>query len=135
MKNIAVKINNYGHLVPHIDDRRYILSQAKADREYEVKFVKSRNIKHLGKYWVLMKAMAFHYSSVCDDDETWHYYFKEKFLPLKEMRFKGEIKLYPSSIAFDKMTQIEFDEYYKKIDIFLVENGLEIDELINTMEV
>lgn len=134
MKNIAVKIDNNCNLIPHPNDKRY-LAHVKQNKEYAIKFVNSRNIKYLGLYWMLLRALAFHYPGVCDDDETWHYFFKEKFLPLKEMRFKGELKLYPSSIAFDKMTQSEFDDYFKKIDSFLAEKALNINELISTMEV
>ena len=75
-----------------------------------------------------MKALEFHFGNT---DEGWHLYYKAKFLPMVEFKMKDKLLLYPSSIAFDKMDQLEFNEYFKKIDNYLLEKGYTIDDLIN----
>lgn len=134
MKEIIIKIDNNGNLQP-IDNysRQLVLASLKFNKQYEIKIVNKRNIKHLAKYWILLKALSFHFGNT---DNGWHLYLKSKFLPLEEFQFKsGKKILYPSSVAFDKMNQIEFDEYYKKVEDFLIENGYNIDELIEHCEI
>jgi len=127
--NCKHTILNKGNLsVPDVYDRQAIETRLK-NKEYKVKVINERNLKHLGKYWLLMSALVFHFGNT---EDGWHTYYKAKFLPMIEFKLKDKIILYPASIAFDKMDQLEFDEYYKKIDSYLVEKGYNIDELIET---
>ena len=134
MKEIIVKPNNQGDLIP-VDqyDRTLVIEALKPTKEYTCKIIQTRNLKHLSKYWVLMKALEFHFDQ---PDVAYHMYFKELFLEPIILTLKdGTVKKYPNSIAFDKMNQLEFDAYYKKIEQWLNAKGLDIDELINTMEI
>jgi hypothetical protein len=134
MKEFAAKIDAHGNIIPvDVHDKILLTQELKQGKTYKCKLTNSRNIKHLGKYWLLMKALAFHFPSAADTNTAWHEYYKYKFLPLIEFNSKEGKMLFPSSIAFDKMDQLEFDEYYKKVDNFLLESGYNIDELINTM--
>lgn len=128
---IGITIDKNGTINPaNINDRKWLVSKLKQNKEYKCKITNSRNIKHLGLYWILMKALEFHFGNT---DEAWHQYFKTKFLPLTEFKIKGEKRLYPSSVAFENMSQIEFDDYYGKIENHLIECGYNIEELIDTM--
>jgi len=134
MNSFAVKIDNHGNIIPvDVHDKIILTQQLKQGKTYKCKITNARNIKHLGKYWLLMQALAFHFPNAADTDEAWHLYYKHKFLPLVEFKTKDGMMLFPSSIAFDKMSQIEFDEYYRKIEDHLNKTGYQIDELIETM--
>jgi len=77
--------------------------------------------------------LEFHFGNTA---EAWHMYFKEKFLPLTEFIMPdGTKRLYPSSTSFEKMNQIEFNEYYDKVDKHLINCGYTIEELLDTMGV
>ena len=130
MKEIIIKRNKQGDIIP-VDnyERQLVIDTLKESREYKCKLTQGRNLKSLGKYWVLMKALEFHFGNT---DEGFHLFFKELFLPPIIFKLKnGEIRKYPNSIAFDKMDQLEFNEYFKKIDNYLLEKGYTIDDLIN----
>lgn len=100
------------------------------DGEYQMILTKKRNIKHHRKYWLLMNALAFHFGNT---SELWHIHYKAKFLPLEEFHLpSGRKILYPSSTSFEKLDQTGFDEYYKNIENYLIEQGYSIDELIET---
>lgn len=131
MKNIIIIKQHDRLTIPNVYDRE-IIKTLKDGQEYEVKIYTKRNIKHLAKYWLLMQALEFHFSD--NTAEAWHLYYKAKFLPLVEFKIRGEKILYPSSVAFDKMTQTEFDKYYKDVETHIINNGYNIDELISTME-
>lgn len=133
MKNIIVKKTKNGNLFVVSDYDKATICEKLKDREYECKIIQSRNIKHLGKYWMLLKALEFHFSNT---DEGYHLFFKELFLPPIEFILKsGIIKKYPNSIAFDKMDQLAFNDYYQKIENWLIEKGYNIDELIETSRI
>src|SRR4030043_1845521 len=110
MKSIVMKLLNTGNFSPiDFDTRRLILLELKPEREYELKIELKRNIKHNAKYWVLLKALEFHFGNT---DIGWHLYFKSKFLPMVDFKLpSGKRLLYPNSTAFDKLDQIGFDEY------------------------
>lgn len=133
MRDIIITIDNNFDLKTAIDVKKYLQQYVKPGDELKCKLTKSRNIKHNSKYWVLLNALEFHFDNTA---EAWHMFFKSRFLPMVEFAFKtGKRVLYPASTAFDKMSQLEFDEYYKKVEKFLNDYGYDIDEIINTMEV
>ena len=132
MKNIIIIKQQDKLTIPNAYDRE-LIKTLKNGQEYEVKIYTKRNIKHLAKYWVLMSALEFQFAD--NTAEGWHLHYKAKFLPLVEFKFRGQVILYPSSVAFDKMTQTEFDKYYKDVENHLISCGYNIDELINTMGV
>jgi hypothetical protein len=129
LKEIIIKRDKQGNIIP-VDnyERQLVIDTLKESREYKCKLTYSRNLKHLGKYWVLMKALEFHFGNT---DEGWHLHYKAKFLPMVEFKVGNQCLLYPSSIAFENMDQLEFDVYYKKIENHLIESGYTIDDLIN----
>lgn len=130
----AVKINAHGLLEPiNVHDKIMITQELKQNKVYKCKLTNARNIKSLGLYWLLMKALAFHFPEVASSDFAWHEYYKFKFLPKVEFKTKDGIMLFPSSIAFDKMDQLEFSDYLGKISNHLEEKGYSINELIETM--
>lgn len=131
MRNIIIVKQQDKLTIPNSYDRE-LIKNLKNGQEYEVKIYTKRNLKHLGKYWLLMSALEFHFDNTA---EGWHLYYKTKFLPLVEFKIKDSVVLYPSSIAFDSMTQTEFNKYYKDVENHLSSCGYNIDELISTMEV
>jgi hypothetical protein len=132
MDIIATMDDKY-NFITDIDNKKYCAIKLKKGNTYKIKVTKSRNVKHNAKYWVLLKALEFHFGNT---DTAYHMYFKEMFLEPIVLKLKsGEIKKYPNSTAFDKMNQVEFDDYYNKVDNWLIEHGYEANELINTMEI
>jgi len=131
---ISIKIDQNGTINPiDINDRKWLVSKLKQNKEYKCKITNSRNIKHLGLYWLTMKSLQFHFGNT---DIGWHMFFKELFLePIIFKTRSGEIKKYVNSISFEKMDQIQFDSYFAKIVDLLNQKGYSIEELINTMEV
>lgn len=133
MQILIVKRNKQGDLIPDNEyERKIILDTLKLDKPYQCKVSHPRNIKSLAKYWILMKALEFHFDQ---PDIAYHMYFKELFLEPIVLKLKdGTVKKYPNSIAFDKMNQLEFNEYFSKISQWLESKDLNVDELINTAE-
>jgi hypothetical protein len=84
MKEIIIKRDKQGNIIP-VDnyERQLVIDTLKESREYKCKLTYSRNLKHLGKYWVLMKALEFHFGNT---DEGWHLHYKAKFLPMVEFK-------------------------------------------------
>lgn len=134
MKEFAVKIDAHGNIIPiDVHDKILLTQELKQGKTYKCKLTNSRNIKCQGLYWLLMQALAFHFPTAGDNSDAWHMYYKYKFLPLLEFNSKDGKILFPSSTAFDKLDQIGFDEYIKKIEDHLKEKGYSINELIETM--
>jgi hypothetical protein len=133
MQSIFIKINSNADLIPiDVYTRQLIISELKPGVEYQCTLKKQRNVKHNSKYWVLLKALEFHFGNT---DTAWHLFFKEKFLEPIVFKLKnGTVKKYPNSTAFDKMNQIEFDDFYRKVENYLIDHGYNIDELINSTE-
>jgi len=133
MRPVTVMIDNNYNIIPDTGDKRYMAQMIRPNTYLECKLVKKRNLKHHRKYWGLMNALSFHFENT---PSGWHMYFKMKFLELEEFILPtGKKILFPSSIAFEKMNQLEFDHYYKQVESHLAEKGFDVDELINTMEV
>ena len=130
MRKIYIDIKNGEIIISEIDKK--IIKELK-DGSYSMLIKKDRNLKHHAKYWLLMDALAFHFGNTA---ELWHVHYKAKFLPLEEFLLpSGKKILYPSSIAFDKLDQLVFESYYNNIEMFLNENGYNIDELMSSREI
>lgn len=130
MQKITVVMNNNAEFIPsNIYDKKLAFDSLKVGKPYQCKLTNARILKHNSKYWLLLNALEFHTEN---NSAAWHLFFKSKFLPMVEFSFpSGKKILYPNSTAFDKMGQVEFDEYYKKVELFLNEKGYNIDDLIN----
>jgi hypothetical protein len=72
--------------------------------------------------------MCFHYEKT---PELWHRFFKTAFLGYEMFEFGNKKVNLESSTSFDNMDQEEFSIYFKKIETWLLENGLKIDDLLN----
>ena len=133
MRNLTIRIDSGLNIVPTQGDKFYLRQLVKEGQEFSCKLIKKRNLKHHKKYWALMNALSYHFGNTNDG---WHLHFKAKFLPLVEFLLpNGDKVLYHSSTNFDKMNQLEFDEYYKKIEDHLIKGGYDLDTLIESMEV
>ncbi len=97
-----------------------------------ITIVAPRLVKHNSKYWILLAALEFHFGNT---DEEWHVYFKGLFLPRVEFYnpLTQERELHVSSTAFDKLDQAGFDEYYTRVDNWIIQRGYLVEELIDTM--
>jgi hypothetical protein len=131
MQDIQLKINDLWQIEPaSIEDLLLLQQQCKKNIIYNCTFKRKRKMKSLAKYWLLMRALEFHKGNTSDG---WHLYFKAKFLPMVEFNLpSGKKILFPSSIAFDKMDENEFRDYFFKVTEYLNDNNLNIDELIQT---
>lgn len=131
--NIYAKLDKNYNFITDNDNKRYCHMKLKPGAICKLKVTKSRIVKHNAKYWTILKALEFHFDNT---DIAYHMFFKELFLEPIILKLKnGEIKKYPNSTAFDRLSQIEFEDYYKKVENWIIEKGYNPDELIDTMEV
>lgn len=123
----------------------------KTGEQYWATIKKARNYRHLKKYWALMKLtfeniphskeeeLAKHEFQIQSPEDV-HFYVKLKTGYVKK-RFvgrDGNIGWEPKSIAFDSMSQDEFNDFYDKavqvcIDLLEADRQLIENELMNFM--
>lgn len=133
-RKYVVKLKPNGDLVPANNYDRELIVRRYAkykDVPLMVHIVKPRSVKHNAKYWCLMYALSYHFGNTDDD---WHQHFKRQFLPVKEFYnpLTGTTELHVASTAFDRLDQAGFDEYYQRVDRWLLDRGYDVDELIET---
>jgi hypothetical protein len=121
-----------GSLFVAIDpiDQERIEKRFVPNRIYEVEFKTRRNLKKHQLYWVLLNAIAFHFGGGAGD---YHYELKKKFMPPRIISGKkGTLFELAPSEAFDSCTEDQFTEYFEKVQRWLIEQGYEPMELIET---
>lgn len=103
-----------GHLVPANSQAEEAIKTLPADRWLKVKVTLPRNVKHHRKYFALLNAVFPHQT-------MWPTFnkFREKFeeaLGFGEYHVNGRGERYfeKESIAFAKMDQTEFQEFYER---------------------
>ena len=131
MHKITIKINQNYDIIPTNTFDRYVMKEKlKPGIAYICKISKGRAIKVLGKYWLLMSAFAYYQNQ--GSSEFWHNEFKKMYFGFIEVYnpLTGEVVKEVKSISFEKMEEIEFEEYLKWIEEKLVTIGIDASELI-----
>jgi hypothetical protein len=130
--NITCKYNGeLSFIIQNKYDYLLVNGKIKKDDLVCIKITKPRKVKHNSKYWVLLDALSFHTG---DSQTDLHEYFKKTFI-ITEKHYNKlgfEVEVYKST-SFENMDQIEFETYYNKIDNWLLEKGIIIEDLINSM--
>ena len=127
MKINLVKVA--GKLIPAMEEDQKKMQKAFTEGEViEVSIKKSRNYKFLKKYWSLLNLvfenLPENFALVIEDQfyipiptvNELHYQIKMKIgLYEKKLTWGGNTALQIKSIAFDKMDELEFSEFYDKV--------------------
>lgn len=107
--------------------------------------VDQRNVKFLRKYWALVDIILQNLPEPVEEDliknhqfriktkDDVHFYIKIKngFVEKKYVGKDGNIAWFPKSISFDKMNEVEFEEFFSKaVDTACELLTVESDELI-----
>ena len=93
---------------------------------------KNRNFRFLKKYWALINTVFENlpekYSELFPDNKSLHEELKMQ-LGIREKRksLSGNEYYIPGSIAFDKMSAEEFEEYYSRVLDFVCKHILPMD--------
>ena len=103
-----------GRLVPADDAARAALSKIKHGSDIEVEIRRPRNIQHHRKFWALLN-LVFENQDKYEEPEHLLAALKASvghcdFLPGKD----GMLVAVPKSIAFHKMDQTAFNEFYDR---------------------
>lgn len=142
MKFFLCKHNN--HFLPATEEDEQKASKIGAGEIVEVTCTNQRNIKYHRKYWALVKVTLENLPETVEEDlqnkhqfritskEDMHFFIKIKngFVEKKFIGKNGNIGWMPKSIAFDKMSEDEFSEFYDKALTTCAELlGVENDEI------
>ena len=115
-------------LVPSTSEDKDKIAKLPVGEPFLISYVKVRNPKFLRKYWALVNIilenlpesvennlMKNHQFRIKTKDDV-HFYIKLKngFVEKKYIGNDGNIAWVPKSIAFDKMTSEEFEEFFSK---------------------
>lgn len=114
---------------------------------FEIEYKQRRNPKFNAKYWALIrlfldnipesfqKDLQNHQFQIRNKDDA-HFYMKLKtgYIEKKFVDKKGNVAWVPKSIAFDKMDEMEFSEFYSKaVDVVCGIIGVEQSEILNEL--
>ncbi len=141
MRKIELVKTSSGSFIPAHNSDHELCKKVKAGDSIEAKLTLSRSVGHHKKFFALVR-YTFHHMS----EDMMAKFPSEEALRLEltlqagywshHTTIAGKEIIYPQSIRFDKMDQIEFEKLYSTImDVILkwFVSGVDQDEIINFM--
>ena len=134
-----------GYFIPACDSDMKKAQKVGVGEVVRAKSSDQRNVRFLRKYWALVNVILENLPESVEDNlmqnhqfriktkEDVHFYIKIKngFVEKKYIGKDGNIAWVPKSIAFDKMNETEFEEFFSKaVDTACKLLTVESDDLI-----
>lgn len=134
-------------LVPATSEDKEKIGKMPVGTPFEIEYKQRRNPKFNAKYWSLIrlfldnipesfqKDLQNHQFQIRNKEDA-HFYMKLKtgYIEKKFLDNKGNVAWVPKSIAFDKMDEMEFSEFYSKaVDVVCGVIGVEQSEIMNEL--
>ena len=148
MKFFAYKQN--GKLIPSSQSDKEKVDKLPSGEPFEIEYKRMRNPAFNRKYWALVGIILDNLPESVENNlmqnhqfriktkEDVHFYIKIKngFIEKKYIGKDGNIAWVPKSIAFDKISETEFEEFFSKAvdtacELLTVESDEIIKEIMN----
>lgn len=128
MNITLVKTGDSTFVIPYKEDIE-IAKQFKMGKMYKVKISADRNSKHHRKFFAILRLVVNNSKDFQNTDMLLSW-LKIKAGITYTVKIGGDICLFPKSISFDKMNQIEFKKFYNRsLDILAEYLKISVDDI------